>query len=130
MIVVSTPVVVLVFHRTWPAPSVPAVPAPTVQRVGTFAQHYFHHANDYWQYTVGDCPSATNASVKLPVVDLWEGVMGGGEGQCSTPAHQCNTPSNPRTGRVFLVASAGCCAAPAEAPPAWGGGAAAQTGSG
>ena len=45
--------------------------------------HYFHHANDYWTYQAGHCPSVANASVKGPVTDLWEGVLGGGEG----PAH-------------------------------------------
>ena len=43
--------------------------------------HYFHHANDYWTYEVGSCPSPTNHSNKVGVVDLWEGVMGGGEGK-------------------------------------------------
>ena len=37
------------------------------------ALHYFHHANDYWTFTVGSCPSTgANASskAKVAVVDL------------------------------------------------------------
>jgi hypothetical protein len=70
--------------------------------------HYFHHANDvrackaaaahgcpptprpvpepgplahmqYWSYQVGHCPSPKNKSLNVPVTDLWEGVLNGGE---------------------------------------------------
>jgi arylsulfatase B len=54
--------------------------------------HYFHHANDYWNYQTGSCPSPANASVKVPVTDLWEGVLGGDEG----PAHK-RVPGSPQS---------------------------------
>ena len=36
--------------------------------------HYFHHENDYWDYTVSECPSPANKSARAGVIDLWEGV--------------------------------------------------------
>ena len=45
--------------------------------------HYFHHANDYWTYQTGSCPSPANASVHEDITDLWEGKLNGAEG----PAH-------------------------------------------
>ena len=44
------------------------------------ALHYFHHANDYWTYQTGSCPSPANASVHEDITDLWEGKLNGPEG--------------------------------------------------
>ena len=50
---------------------------------------YFNPDNDYWANTYSSCPVAQDSTLKMPVVDLWEAVEGGGEGPAFNRNNSC-----------------------------------------